>query len=608
MSEIRQYFKALNQLREVESELSSAITELNQLKKNDASKLDKLNQQISRLIRQVNWPGDYALPAVLASGREALGHSAEIKQQVAQNAKEIEDKVAQLITQLDKSLEEKQLKKSSSLLKDIQRQLSKLGTKLSDKYHNQLNLRINQLNDLRDWQGYASNPRQLELCESMERLAETHIEPREKADRIKAMQKEWKSLGGASDQSLWQRFKEAADRAYEPCHAFFDEQNQLKKNNSGKREQLIKELSTFIENNDWENADWKAAEKINRQARKEWKEAYPVDFKVNKPMQQQFNELLSAFDEKLDAERNQNLLLKQAIVDKAQELVSLDDLDQAIKDAKNLQQDWQAIGIAPYKKERALWQAFRSACDQVFARRDQRRNEKKEEADKAANEANEFLANLEQQLTSLDEKPLEELKSLLTDARKDFKALPSMQGKAFEKNQSQFESLIKTLKQAIASQENKQLLLEWQEIQRKATLCRAVYLDQSLANEGLEDEFASQIELPKALEANLKTLWISVKAGAVSQDRCVDFQAARSLCIACEIAAGIDSPESDKELRMQLQVSRLSEGMSSSSESLTREQQLSATLTKWYDSVGPSQDEFEQLEPRIEKAIQHLFG
>ncbi len=608
MSEIRQYFKALKQLKETEPKLNEAINELNQLGKKDSARLDKLNQKISKLIKQVNWPKDYALAEIITKGKQALGHSAEIKQQVAENAKEIEKKISQLVSQLDKALDEKQLKKSSTVLKDIQRQISKLDTKQSDKYHNLLNLRINQLNDLRDWQGYASNPRQLALCESMERLAETHIEPREKAERIKAMQKEWKTLGGASNQSLWQRFKDAADKAYEPCHAFFDEQNQLKRNNSTKREQIIKELSNFVDNNDWDNADWKGAEKINRQARLEWKEAYPVDFKSNKPMQQQFNALLKAFDEKLDLERNKNLALKQAIIERTQALISLESLEQAMQGAKDLQQEWQTIGITPYKKERALWQDFRVACDQIFARRDQLRNEKKEEANKASNAANDFLSRIESEFEPLRHQGVSELQSALSEYRKEYKSLPSLQGKRLEKTQNHFELHIKKVKQLIANQENKQHLLEWQEVQRKATLCRKVFHNKALADTAMDDEFSSKLDLPKTLEDALKTLWISVKAGSLSKERCIDIQAARALCIACEIAAGLDSPLSEKELRMQLQVSRLSEGMSSSSENLSREQQLNASLQKWYDSVGPTVEEFSQLEPRIENTIQHLFA
>ena len=74
---------------------------------------------------------------------------------------------------------------------------------------------------------------QEELCVAMERLVETHIDPADKADKIKAMQQEWKRLGGTGDQALWNRFKTAADKAFEPCALFFAEQKQLKEASFG---------------------------------------------------------------------------------------------------------------------------------------------------------------------------------------------------------------------------------------------------------------------------------------------------------------------------------------------------------------------------------------
>jgi hypothetical protein len=608
MTEIRHYDKALKTLSEHNSELEDRIKELSSASRNDSQLLEKGNQSLKRLIQQIDWPKGYLLPSQIVNAKEALGHTAEIKQQAAESTKEIQQKISQQISKLDDALEEKQLKQSGKVLKDIQRLLSKLGAKNSDNYHNQLNLRINQLNELRDWQGYASNPRQQALCEAMERLSNTHLEPREKAEKIKTMQKEWKSLGGAADQLLWQRFKAAADLAYEPCQAFFEEQNQLKQNNISKRQQLITEISHFIEKNDWENTDWKAAEKINRQARLEWKEAYPVDFKANKVLQQTFNQLITQLDDKLDQERNKNLQLKNSIIEKAQTLIDLDDLEQAIQQAKTLQKEWQSIGITPYKQERELWKNFRVACDSIFARRDQVRNDKKEEAKGVLQEAATFCDELESYTSALTDRSFEELKIALVDFRKAYKQLPALPSKSVEQHQQRFESAIKLLKNSISNLENQQNLLEWQEVQRKASLCRRVFKNGVSDLDSLETEFNSQMELPKQLEDTLKILWISVKAGSLKTDAVVSEDQARSLCIACEIAAGIDSPETDKELRMQFQVSRLSEGMSSSSQHQSREQQLNASLLNWYSKVGLDTATFAQLETRIEKTIQHLLA
>ena len=610
MTEMRTYLKSLKSFSENQSDISSNIEELSKASaKKDVARTDQLTKHLKRALNKVDWPNEYALPDLLEKGNESLGHSAQIKKKFAENSQEILEKVEKLISLLDIALEEKQLKKSSKIHKDILRQLSLIGAKQSERVQNQLTLRVNQLNELRDWQGFASNPRQVALCEAMERLSDNHIEPLEKADKIKAMQREWKSFGGAADQSLWVRFKSASDIAYEPCKNFFDEQGQLKKNNITKREQIITQVEDFISNNDWENADWKAAEKINKQAKIEWKNAYPVDFKVNKSLQSKFNTLVKRFDEKLDTERAKNLTAKSNIVETAKSLIELEDLDQAMNQAKSLQQQWQKIGITSHKQERLQWSNFRKACDQIFARRDVAKTEKREEIEKNLLASNEFCDSIEQFAKSLSEASLEELKSAISNFRKQHKSLPSIPSKALEKQHQRFEAAVKEIKNAIALQENKQLLMEWSEIQRKSTLCRKLF-SKEVSNDDneLDVSFESQLPLPKQLELALKELWISVKAGAVKTSNTVSDDQARSLCIACEIAAGIDSPDSERELRMQLQVSRLSEGMSSSNQSLSRESQLTASLFDWYTKVGLGSELFSPLENRVSEATQHLLS
>ena len=67
--------------------------------------------------------------------------------------------------------------------------------------------------------------------------------------------------------------------------------------------------------------------------------------------------------------KNQNLELKQQLVTQAQALAELESDNEATDQAKLLQKRWQQIGPAPRKEDQRAWQAFRSACDQVFNRR-----------------------------------------------------------------------------------------------------------------------------------------------------------------------------------------------------------------------------------------------
>jgi len=609
MAELRSYLKSLTALSESTDHVSNLISEITGASTKQAARSEQLTKQLKKALNKIEWPSDYAQPELLMNTHKALGHSAELKQQVTENVKEIQNKVDKLIVSLDASLEDKQLKKATKLHKDILRQLSLIGAKQSEKIQNQLSLRVNQLNELRDWQGFASNPRQQALCEAMERLAENHIEPLEKIEKIKEMQKEWKSFGAASDQKLWQRFKTAADTAYEPCKAFFDEQAQLKRNNILKREQIITQVEEFILKNDWENADWKATEKINKQARIEWKEAYPVDFKANKPLQNKFNELVKQFDEKLDQERTKNLNLKQSIVDQAKELIAHEELEQAINQAKSLQQQWQKVGITPHKNERALWSAFREACDLIFARRDKVKLEQREETEKNILNVKSLCDTFENFAQEADKSSLAETKAGLASFKKQLKELPAISGKNYEHQIKRFELTTNQINTILVGLESKQLLLEWKEIQRKSALCRKLFTNElPEVTAEIELEFESQVSLPKGMELSLKELWISVKAKSLKDSALMTNEQARSLCIACELAAGIDSPETDKSLRMQLQVSRLSEGMASSNANQSREMQITAALENWYTKVGSDLSDLPELEARVEKTTQYLLN
>jgi len=611
MTELRQYFTALKSFNENTAAIESLVNDIKAPSK-DQKRFDQNTNILKRKLHIIDWPESYAIPALLLKSKEALGYSAEIKQQFAEDAKAVQTKVAKLIEKMDQSLEDRQIKQSHKIHKEIQRLLSQIGAKQGESFHNQLILRVKQLNELRDWQGYASNPRQQELCESMERLAERNMEPREKADQIKAIQKEWKSLGGSSDQSLWLKFKEVSDKAYEPCQAFFDEQNNLKKSNIEKRSKLVEQLNDFILNNDWTNANWKAVETINKQARIEWKEAYPVDFKANKSLQNQFNDLLTKFDEQLNTERSKNIALKNDIVEKAKSLISHEDLEQAINQAKSLQQDWQKIGITSHKEERALWKAYRDACDQIFARRDEVKNKRKEEIEDSIKQSENFCTEIETFASSASSLSLNEAKAKLTDFRQQYKQLPSLPRKPLEAQQLRYESALKIIKQAISVQENEQVLLEWEEVQRKSTICRVYYFNNKNGVEqdltALDESFTSKVELSKSTELALKSLWISIKAESLKNDTVLTLDQARSLCIGCEVAASIDSPEEDKELRMQLQVNRLSIGMSSANDHQSREDQLNSLLLDWYLKVGLSTEEFTSLEERVVTATKHLLG
>src|SRR5690554_7326617 len=65
----------------------------------------------------------------------------------------------------------------------------------------------------------------------MKELIGADIAPAILADKIRDLQEEWKTLsttGTGNDRDLWESFNQAADKAFEPCKAYFAEQTKLR--------------------------------------------------------------------------------------------------------------------------------------------------------------------------------------------------------------------------------------------------------------------------------------------------------------------------------------------------------------------------------------------
>lgn len=605
MSQLRQYLSALQKLTENQASLESTLN------KSDNKDQD-VSSHIQGLVKKINWPDGFAAPEILSSAFEKIESSKENREAHVEKQNTLEAQFQESIKQLDGLLDEKQLNDSKALMQKVRKTYGQLDHKRQNSLSASLKLRTNQLNELRDWQGFAASPQQLRLCEAMEHLTEQHLDPKEKATRIKALQDEWKALGGAREQGVWDRFSAAADKAFEPCAEYFNEQTQLKKANLEKRSTLLEELTTFVEQTDWassdrNNDDWKAIENINRQARSEWRDAYPVDHKKGKALQDNFNKVLAALEEKLNTERNTNLKLKQNIVERAQALSEApSDLRSAMQGAKDLQNEWQKIGITEHKKDRALWKAFRKACDSIFAQRDAERNKIKEEASAKLNDAE---ARLKQAsiLANTQYTNLPDLESALKQVRQDLKQVNDVPTKDKNRFYDEYNRHIESLKEQKKALSFKDVQQKWAEAARKAEVVYKAFATSATTEESLDSlvpAFTSEHELGKTLESQFKTLWQKVAKANIEE---LGEAEAQELCIRCEIAAGIDSPSADQERRMQLQVSRLSEGLSNTV-NLTREEQLNELLQRWYAESVVSPALREQFSNRIETCIQKVFG
>lgn len=459
----------------------------------------------------------------------------------------------------------------------------------------QLQLLDKQLDELKDWKSFSVTPKRAELIEEMESLVGASMDPLALAERIKSLQDEWRTLSkgaGESFEADWQRFQEAARKAYQPCSEYFAAQALVREENLRRRDALLARFTAFEAGHDWEQPDWRAVIRALLEMKQEWRRCSPVDRGAGKPQQQKFAALTASLQGRLDAEYARNLKQKEALIERAQALLASDDGRKAIDAVKELQQQWRAVGPVPREADQRLWGEFRQHSDAVFQKRQQ---------DFAAYTAG--LENNKAQAIALCEQ-IEKIAALegaellarageLGKLRNAFEALGEFPRADTRELRSRLDQGLERCGASVARQRALDAEHAWNDLFEAANHIRAYRLavarrlDTSLLDtlkETAETYIASVQHWPKSGFDALKQ--------ALAAERSADFEAneaaLKMLCIRAEILTDMPTPPQDQALRREYQLQRLVQGMGQRLKA--DEMQWDAMAIEWV-GVGPVEEE-----------------
>ena len=327
----------------------------------------------------------------LLAQKTAQGTSAKSQQKQQEQLQHGE--FSQLIAQLELAFNDGHVHEASQLLRTAQQ--------FAKKHHlhePRLSEWAQELQKLKEWAGFAILPKKEALVTAMAQLAETDDDDGlARLDEIKALQAEWQAVGmvnNDAERALWQQFKDLSQKAYAPCQRHFDQQNAIQAQNAANRQALCDELQTYLDNMPAE-VNWQGHIAILKKAREDWQLHHPVDAKIHKKLQSKFNTIIKALEDKLHAEYALQEGRKTAIIQNAEQLLSLENVREACQQAKNLQQTWKTIPSCGHAKDQALWEIFRNHCDAVFSKREQLKQSQNEAETNALATAKELLAKFE---------------------------------------------------------------------------------------------------------------------------------------------------------------------------------------------------------------------
>ena len=517
----------------------------------------------------------------------------DVLDRISQLREDIVVQIESNFASLHKFLEGGELQRAQSAERNIAAMIQRLPRPTQGKYKTQLAPISAEIKQLFGWQQFAESPKRQVLCEEVEELVENPLAPQEQFNRIRDLREAWNQLGpprSREDRDFQTRYEEAAAAAFKVCEAWFQKLAEVRAKNLEERTSICESLESFLEEYDWDHADWKAVNKTLRTAQGEWRKLIPIDKRFAKKINTRFRQVTGELESRLEANWIARAEEKQALVDEvkqalADENSSVGDLIDFVKAA---QERWRNIGSAGNQREQPLWEEFRNCCNEAFDLRTTQREQRRSEINENVEQGEKIVADLESKvftddatLNDLDMSHVNQIRSQLTQLD-----LPQrVQGRLNEK-----------LKDIAGELKRKVTVLETQ--QTTTTLRDLLDLDDQIARleqEGkqVNDDLVDSI--PGA--SNL----FRTRSSDVAEKSAITIH---ELVLRAEVLADVPSPTEDSGKRMQVQVARLQHGLTRGGES--DEQRVEHLIQEWCKLAYGEQPLRERFQTAIRKHLDSL--
>ena len=162
----------------------------------------------------------------------------------------------------------------------------------------------------------------------MEALLGSEEEPEALAERIRALQQEWRTINkgiASGDAGETERFQRAFQAAFKPCQEYFALQAAARRENLEGRKRVLERLQAFEASQEAQNADRSLLRQVLREAPREWRSHSPVDREAGRSLQVEFDQSMDRLRTILTAWYERNEADKRTLIAQAQRLSTVED-------------------------------------------------------------------------------------------------------------------------------------------------------------------------------------------------------------------------------------------------------------------------------------------
>lgn len=459
-----------------------------------------------------------------------------------------------------------------------------------------------------DWKDFAIEPKLIDLCDQMEVLAKLETpNPDKQAVSIKKLQQAWKALGSSSIcDAYWPRFKEAGDKAYEPCSLFFKQRRETQRENFKKRDPLINVMKDLLESTDWDaKPDYKSVEDGISQIMQSWKKIKDVEHGQGQKQWDKLAKIRGQINQKLDIEYDKNIEAKHLLTTQLDQMLASDITEQSLERLQFIQGQWKQIGVTRRSQDQTAWMKFKASSDAVYQKIQGSRQAKRSVEDEQVGAYKQIhkqifdLAKSTQDLAASD-KEFESLEAQY----KALSALPDgFPEKQMERLNQEYSKACNAYDGAIARLDRAKLDDELEALSSKAQLCSELEQLPEQGEPSLVSELLDKIDSLELSNKDYAKRFVTRLEKARDTGREGYSAARRMRLIECEILLDIDSPKEDKNLRLQTQLDKMKQqgiGNASTSASAT----IDELKIEWLCMPGAEAKLQKQFDDRFRKLLQ----
>jgi hypothetical protein len=441
---------------------------------------------------------------------------------------------------------------------------------------------------LADWARWGGNVSREELVKSAEELPTQELPMLELAKKVGSLRERWKSLdtlSGSAPKALWERFDAACSTAYAPAAAHFRQLAEERHGNAVKAQELIDETLALAQAG---GSDWKQLAATLQRLRQSWSRLGTIDRKDRKRLDGAFDQALALLGAPLAQQRQIETARREQLI---AEVRLLQPNERSTVDMlRALQEKWQELAKAlPLERraEQALWQNFRAACDDVFAKRKEFAHAADDER-RAHLQAREALcAQLETAVIPAgdDKQQAAALAALLREAAQAWRACGPVPRAQEQKIEQRYADAVAALRQQADAIARRADAAQVDALRDKLRLCQELESSLSASGAGRDDVQWSALwselapldaHYERTLQARFAVARQALAEPGSSYVTLLELNRAslKEEVLRLEILAGVDSGAEFARERLKLQVEVLQSSLQAGRKDLTAASQL----------------------------------